>query len=179
MTSSLAAQLSVIAASSTNQLDLKAQRTAHSQSLIFAKEVAVTQDFNTIYQICYEGFQELCALDSRFADFRRSIFSEQSKTEDRLEMTASQNSDLDAVLEEFLALAAGRLLLNPAVKAVDWLVRRFRYVYSFCQPPPGLTILLILISEFMNTTLHPSFSLFFHIIRRLYSSTYCQFYQRT
>ena len=48
-------------------------------------------------------------------------------------MTASQNSDLDAVLEDFLALAAGRLLLNPAVKAVDWLVRRFRYVHWYVE----------------------------------------------
>lgn len=126
MTSSLAAQLSRIAATSTSQLDLKAQRGAHSQSLVFEKEIAVTQDFDTIYQICYEGFQGLCALDSRFVEFRRNIFSEQSKTADRLEMTTSQNSDLDTILEEFLALAAGRLLLNPAVKAVDWLVRRFR-----------------------------------------------------
>ena len=42
-------------------------------------------------------------------------------------MSAAQNKELDAVLEAFLALAGGRLLLTPAVKAVDWLVRRFRY----------------------------------------------------
>lgn len=29
-------------------------------------------------------------------------------------------------LEAFLALVGGRLLLNPAIKAVEWLVRRFR-----------------------------------------------------
>ncbi|KAL3434204.1 U3 small nucleolar RNA-associated protein 10 [Aspergillus tetrazonus] len=126
MASSLAAQLSQIAANSTNQLNLKAQRLAHSKSLIFDKRVAGSQDFDTIYDICYEGFRELCQLDFRFAQFERSIFSEQSKVQDRTEMNVEQNKELDSVLEAFLALVGGRLLLNPAVKAVEWLIRRFR-----------------------------------------------------
>ena len=134
MASSLAAQLSQIAATSTHQLDLKAQRVAHSQSLIFDKKVAGLQDFDTIFQICYEGFQELCALDPRFTVFERTIFSEQSKTEERGQMTAAQNQELDSVLESFLTLVGGRLLLNPAVKAVDWLVRRFRWVLMMNIP---------------------------------------------
>ncbi|KAI9370858.1 hypothetical protein BJX61DRAFT_65038 [Aspergillus egyptiacus] len=126
MASSLAAQLSQIAANSTNQLNLKAQRVAHSQSLIFDKRVAGSQVFDTIYDICYDGFREICQLDPRFTQFERSIFSQQSKSQDRTEMTAAQNKELDAVLEAFLALVGGRLLLSPAVKAVEWLIRRFR-----------------------------------------------------
>ncbi|KAJ5087353.1 U3 small nucleolar RNA-associated protein 10 [Penicillium angulare] len=126
MASSLAAQLSQIAAKSTHELDLKRQRIAHSQSLIFDQKVAGTQDFDTVYDICYEGFRELCSLDSRFEEFGRSIFSEQSKAEDRTQMNASQNQELDTVIESFLSLVGGRLQLSPAVKAVDWLVRRFR-----------------------------------------------------
>lgn len=126
MATALASQLSQIAANSTNQLDLKAQKAAHSQSLIFERKFAGSQDFDTIYQICLEGFQELCLLDARFTAFGRSIFSEQSKSEDRTQMTAAQNEELDAVLDAFLWLIGGRLLLKPAVKAVDWLIRRFR-----------------------------------------------------
>ncbi|CAL5874323.1 uncharacterized protein PFLUO_LOCUS8619 [Penicillium psychrofluorescens] len=126
MASSLAAQLSQIATKSTHELDLKAQRISHSQSLIFDEKVAGSQDFDTIFDICYEGFQELCSLDPRFAEFERSIFSEQSKVEDRTQLNAAQNQELDAVIEAFLALVGGRLQLSPAVKAVDWLVRRFR-----------------------------------------------------
>lgn len=128
MASSLTTQLSQIAATSTRQLDLKAQKVRHSESLIFDKKVAGSQDFDTVFQICLEGFQELCALDHRFSVFQRTIFSDQSKSEDRGQMTAAQNKELDTVLESFLALVGGRLLLNPAVKAVDWLIRRFRYV---------------------------------------------------
>ncbi|KAL4778331.1 hypothetical protein BJX76DRAFT_343513 [Aspergillus varians] len=123
---SLAAQLSQIAANSTNQFNLKAQRVAHSQSLIFDKKVAGSQDFDTLYDICYDGFREICQLDSRFAQFERSIFSEQSKSQDRKEMTPAENKELDSVLEAFLALIGGRLLLTPAAKAVEWLIRRFR-----------------------------------------------------
>lgn len=126
MASSLAAQLSQIAAKSTHQLDLKAQRVSHSQSLIFDQKVAANQDFDAIYDICYDGFQELCSLDPRFVEFDRTIFSEQSKAEDRSEMNLQQNKELDYAVEAFLALVGGRLQLSPAVKAVDWLVRRFR-----------------------------------------------------
>ena len=128
MTTILAAQLAQIAAKSDNPLDLKAQKKAHSQSLIFEQHVAATQDFNTLYQICLEGYLELCQIDKRFRGFARSIFSEQSKEEERSQMNAGQNKALDEVVESFLGLVGQRLALRPAIKAVEWLVRRFRWV---------------------------------------------------
>lgn len=130
MATALAAQLAQIRAQSTNSLDLKAQKKAHSQSLLFEPRVAVTQDFDSVYQLCYEGFEELCRLDSRFTSFANNLFSEQSKQEDRTQMTTVQNKQLDTVLEEFLSLIGSKLLLRPALKAVEWLVRRFRSVKS-------------------------------------------------
>ena len=123
---SLQKQPAAIAASSTHQLDLKAQKAAHGKSLLFEPKIAASQNFNSIYQICYEGFQELCALDPRFAAFSRNLFSEQSKSEERTQMTAKENQELDSVIESFLSLAGPRLLLKPAVKAVEWMIRRFR-----------------------------------------------------
>ncbi|KGO59818.1 HEAT, type 2 [Penicillium expansum] len=140
MASSLAAQLSQIAAKSTHELDLKAQRVSHSQSLIFDPKIAGTQDFDAIYDICYDGFRELCSLDPRFAEFDRTIFSEQSKAEDRSQMNVLQNKELDTVVEAFLSLVGGRLQLSPAVKAVDWLVRRFR-IHEFNTTAVLLTFL--------------------------------------
>ena len=126
MVTALATQLAQLRAQSTNPLDLKAQKRAHSQSLLFEPGVAATQDFDTIYQICYEGFEELCRLDSHFGNFVGNIFSEQSKQEDRTQLTTAQNQQLDGVLEDFLCLISSKLLLKPAIKAVEWLVRRFR-----------------------------------------------------
>lgn len=128
MATVLTAQLAQIAANSSNPLDLKAQKKAHSKSLLFEPSVAALQDFDTIYQVCLEGYQELCEIDNRFVSFYRSIFSEQSKAEDRAQMTSAENKELDVVLESFLRLAGARLLLRPAIKAVEWLVRRFRSV---------------------------------------------------
>ena len=129
MATSLAAQLSQIAAKSTNTLNLKAQKAAHSKSLIFEPRVAASQSFDTLYTLCCEGFEELCLLDSRFLDFRRTIFSEQSRELDRTQMTAEQNEELNHRLEDFLGKVGSRLRLAPALRAVEWLVRRFRYLH--------------------------------------------------
>lgn len=126
MSTLLAAQLSQIAANSHNSLNLKAQKAAHSKSLIFEARVAASQSFDTLYTLCHEGFQELCLLDGRFLEFQRDIFSEQSQEQDRTQMNAQQNSDLDRRIESFLGLVGARLRLNPAIKAVEWLIRRFR-----------------------------------------------------
>lgn len=125
MASALQQQLAAIAANSTHQLDLKAQKARHSKSLLFEPQDAASQSFETIYQLCLEGFEELCQLDSRFVPFARNLFSEQSKSEDRTQMTALDNAELDRVIERFLGLLGGRLLLKPAIKAAEWLVRRF------------------------------------------------------
>ncbi len=134
MATALASQLAKIRTHSVNALDLKAQRRAHSQSLLFEPPVASRQDFDTIYQLCYEAFEELCRLDSRFVPFAGNIFSEHSKQEDRTQMTLAQNQELDVVIEQFLSLVGCRLLLRPALKAVEWLVRRFRLVWSELKP---------------------------------------------
>jgi U3 small nucleolar RNA-associated protein 10 len=147
MVSSLAAQLSQIAANSTNALNVKAQKAAHSKSLIFEPRVAASQSFDTVYTLCHEGFQELCLLDGRFLEFQRSLFSEQSQEQDRTQMTAGENAELDKRLEAFLGLAGGRLRLNPAIKAVEWLVRRFRY--SLYGSAAG-TLTNLATAEFMN-----------------------------
>lgn len=126
MASSLASQLSQIAVKSTNSLNIKAQKASHSKSLLFEPRVAASQTFDTIYTLCHEGFQELCLLDGRFLEYQRSIFSEQSQDEDRTQMTTAENSELDQKLESFLGLVGGKLILAPAIKAVEWLVRRFR-----------------------------------------------------
>lgn len=128
MATSLALQLAALRGKGANSLDLKTQKINHSQSLLFDPFVAATQEYDSIYAICDEGFHELCQLDPRFTAFRNSIFSEQSIREDRTQMSSVQNDQLNTALEDFLHLVGSRLLLKPALKAVEWLVRRFRFV---------------------------------------------------
>ncbi|KAI1393574.1 uncharacterized protein F4822DRAFT_385072 [Hypoxylon trugodes] len=126
MTTALSAQLAQIAANSKSTLDVKAQKAAHSKSLIFEPRVAASQNFQTLYGICRQGYEELCQLDSRFVPYGTTIFSEQSQDEDRGQMTAAENEELNKKIESFLRLAGARLRLMPTIKAIEWLIRRFR-----------------------------------------------------
>jgi U3 small nucleolar RNA-associated protein 10 len=107
-------------------LNAKALKATHSKSLIWEPRVAAGQTFAEIYQLCHEGFEELCHLDSRFAHFGTTLFSEQSQEADRIQMTAEENAALDKRVDSFLHLVSSRLRLMPAIKAIEWLLRRFR-----------------------------------------------------
>ena len=126
MATSLAKQLAQIATKSKTALDAKAQKAAHSKSLIWEPKVAATQSFQTLYPVCHDGFEELCGLDNRFAVFRATIFSEQSQGEDRAQLAEAENEELDRQVESFLRLVGSRVRLMPAIKAIEWLIRRFR-----------------------------------------------------
>ncbi|KAG7290592.1 snoRNA-binding rRNA-processing protein utp10 [Staphylotrichum longicolle] len=126
MATSLAAQLAQIAANSRTSLNAKALKATHSKSLIWEPRVAASQTFAEIYQLCHEGFEELCHLDPRFAPFGTSLFSEQSQEADRVQMTTEENAALDKRVDSFLHLVGSRLRLMPAIKAIEWLIRRFR-----------------------------------------------------
>ncbi|KAH6636542.1 U3 small nucleolar RNA-associated protein 10 [Chaetomium tenue] len=126
MASSLAAQLAQIAANSRTSLNAKALKATHSKSLIWEPRVAAGQTFAEIYQLSYEGFEELCNLDARFTHYGASLFSEQSQEADRIQMNAEENAALDKRVDSFLHLVGSRLRLMPAIKAIEWLIRRFR-----------------------------------------------------
>ena len=127
MATALQSQLAQIAAKSSDPLNLKAHRKAYAQSLLFEPQEAASQGLDTLFDICQEGFVELCALEPRFKPFAKTLFSEDSKLQDRSQLTASQNQELDNVLESFLSLAGPRILLKPTLKALEWLIRHFRY----------------------------------------------------
>ncbi|KAK3375123.1 hypothetical protein B0H63DRAFT_452930 [Podospora didyma] len=126
MASSLAAQLAQIASSSRSSLNTKTLKVAHAKSLIFEARDAAGQSFPEIYSLCNEGFEELCHLDPRFAPYGATLFSDQSQDADRIQMSADENAALDRRVKSFLHLVGGRLRLMPAIKAVEWLIRRFR-----------------------------------------------------
>lgn len=126
MTSSLAAQLAQIAVKSKISLDVKAQKAAHSKSLLFEPRIAAAQSFQSVYVICRDGFDELCQLDERFVPFGNTLFSELSQDEDRTMMDEAENKELDRKIESFLRLSGSKLRLLPAIKSIEWLIRRFR-----------------------------------------------------
>jgi len=152
MATALQRQLAQIAANSTHQLDLKAQRTQHSKSLLFEPNEASRQSFDDIYGICIEGFEELCEFDSRFTQFAASLFSESSKDIDRGQLSQAENEELDGVLNRFLGLIQGRILLKPAQKSLEWLIRRYR-VHEYNTETLLLTCLPYHADEYVFPTL--------------------------
>ncbi|KAK8873259.1 armadillo-type protein [Apiospora arundinis] len=126
MATSLAAQLQQIAASSKATLDVKAQKAAHAKSLISGAREAASQNYQELYTKCRQEYDELCRIDGRFLAFSTTLFSEQSRDEDRTQMTTDENAELDRKIESFLRLVGGRLRISPAIYAVEWLVRRFK-----------------------------------------------------
>lgn len=157
MATSLATQLAKIAANSKSTLSVKAQRAAHSKSLIWEPRVAATQTYQSLFTTCSQGFEELCQLDERFSHFRLTIFSEESQNQDRHQLTKSENAELDKHIEAFLRLVGSRLRLMPAIKSIEWLIRRFRYNYCNTLRPVGGTFVANKATESTKKTRHLCF----------------------
>jgi U3 small nucleolar RNA-associated protein 10 len=126
MATALQQQLAAISAKSTDQLNLKAQKQRHAKSLLFEPREAASQSFDTLFQICGEGFDDLCTLDARFRSFATNLFAPSSVEVERETLNKKENDDLNTVVEQFLGLICGRLLLKPALKCVEWLIRRWK-----------------------------------------------------
>ena len=155
MASSLSAQLTKLQtnrpSTTSSILDPKKLKTLHSVSLLFAPQHAATQDFDSLHSICLEGFHELCSLEPRFHIFERSLFSEQSKSVDRELLGLEDNKKLDDNTRAFLRLLGAWALVRSGVKALEWLVRRFRYAFIISVDWQGL-----MFAGFI-TTIHNSY----------------------
>ena len=71
------------------------------------------------------GLDQLCALDSRFHVYRRTLFAA-AAAGDRDANTADVNQQLDSAIAGFCAVLSSYFLLAPAFKALEWLVRKYR-----------------------------------------------------
>ncbi|GEQ70249.1 hypothetical protein JCM33374_g3925 [Metschnikowia sp. JCM 33374] len=124
--SSLSQQLQAISAKNASvALDRKSRAFVHSQSLIFDPKAAAAQDHEYIYQIACEGLEELVEIDSRFARFQSSLFSPASVTFDRNVSTKDVVAQAEKNAIAFINMAAPYFALSPALKATEWLVRRY------------------------------------------------------
>lgn len=150
--SSLQRQLAAIAANSSNEYDLTAQKKSHSKSLLFEPVIAGSQTLHDLYLLCVTGFEELCGLDDRFRQFGKTIFSAESIAQDRSQMNVQENEALDRVLVSFMGLVGSRLLLKPALRAMEWIIRRFRYDPLSEDPPSRICPAHASIIEYTSIT---------------------------
>lgn len=124
--SSLSQQLKVIGEKNASvALDRKSRSDIHSRSLIFDKKAAAAQDFDYIFQIACEGLDELLQIDLRFAKFYSTLFAESSLTFDRNVQTRDLLAQVEKNIAAFVHMLAPYFALSPALKALEWLVRRY------------------------------------------------------
>lgn len=124
--SSLSQQLKAIGEKNASvALDRKSRAKIHLRSLIFDAKVAGAQDYDYIYQIGCEGLTELEQIDSRFARFWGTLFSETSINFDRNVQTKEVLAGVQQNLDAFVNMIAPYYGLGPALKALEWLVRRY------------------------------------------------------
>ncbi|KAG7831995.1 hypothetical protein KL920_000330 [Ogataea angusta] len=123
-------QLSAIAQNTqTVALDRKKRSRIHSVSFIYSSQEAATQDYETIYYEALEALNRLEQIDKRFGKFKLSIFSETSIGIDRQVQSQQQNENLDKTIDAFLSLVAPYWHLAIALRASEWLLRRFQINY--------------------------------------------------
>lgn len=124
--SSLAQQLKAINEKTASvALDRKSRSKIHSRSLIYDPKIASTQDYDYIYQIGLEGLEEIADIDPRFSKFKQTLFSDTTINYDRNIQSKDTLDQLDKNIDAFLTLIGPYYQLSPAIKALEWLVRRF------------------------------------------------------
>lgn len=108
-------------------LDLKKKRLEHGKSLLFSQAHASSQTIGDIYEVCYDGFKQLCSLDERFIAFAKDLFGRASMEMERASMNHTTAARIDQRLVSFMRLLGRNILLEPAQRAMEWLIRRFGY----------------------------------------------------
>lgn len=121
MATSLAEQLQRLKAPQTQILVDRKKR----PSILFDEKEAAEKDRETIFDIGYSGFQDLVKLNPAFLQFEASLFDKNARELQRAVESKEVNEQLNDVLKKFLIHLSPYLLLQPAHKSLEWLIRRF------------------------------------------------------
>ncbi|KAN0041914.1 hypothetical protein ACTFIV_004468 [Dictyostelium citrinum] len=95
-------------------------------SLLFGAVEAANIDLDSVLAMGQEGLSELINIDSRFKCFQLTLFSDNSKSFNRVLETKEENNKIDNEINKFLELQSNYFLLSSAHKSLEWLIRRYR-----------------------------------------------------
>ena len=127
--SSLAAQLQNIASIDASRLTSKTGAPS-GKSYLFPPKTAASHDLDAIFSLAQSGYEELLELDPGFGEFEESLFSEHARRTDRTQLNVEENKELDIVLGRCLRRLGRWIGIMAGGKCIEWLVRRFRYVFN-------------------------------------------------
>ncbi|KAK9866983.1 hypothetical protein WJX84_002095 [Apatococcus fuscideae] len=123
MATALAEQLQQL---TTRFGDAASSQKVGKASLLFSPREAADIDLQTIYNIGLAGFEELCTINQNFKPFASTLFGRAGLTYDVDQHTIAELERLDISLVAFLQVLSDHFLLNGAIKALEFLIRRFR-----------------------------------------------------
>lgn len=72
------------------------------------------------------GLEVLIGKDERFRNYKNDLFSHRSKELDRELLGIEQNNQLNVSIASYLRLLSGYFLLRPALKTLEYLIRRHK-----------------------------------------------------
>lgn len=121
MHTSLAQQLQRLRAPQTSLLVDSKKR----KSILFNHKEAAEKDRETIFDIGYSGFEDLVQLNPSILKFESALFDKNAREMQRSVEDKVVNERLKEVIKKFLIHLSPYLLLQPAHKCLEWLIRRF------------------------------------------------------
>lgn len=121
MSTSLAEQLRRLKTPQTSLLVDSKKRA----SILFNPKEAAEKDRETIFDIGYSGFEDLVKLNPSILQFQASLFDKNAREFQRAVENKEINQQLKAAIKKFLIHLSPYLLLQPAHKCLEWLIRRF------------------------------------------------------
>ena len=83
------------------------------------------------YVLPISGLEILIDKDERFRNYKNDLFSHRSKELDRELMGIEQNNQLNISIASYLKLLSGYFLLRPALKTLEYLIRRHKWVLYY------------------------------------------------
>lgn len=95
-------------------------------SFLFDPKEAADFDAEAIYELGMAGLEELQQMDSVFIRFQPILFSSNAIDMDRATLTKKENAEIDENIRVFLRYLSPYLMLKPAHKVLEWLVRKYR-----------------------------------------------------
>ncbi|CAJ1971385.1 unnamed protein product [Sphenostylis stenocarpa] len=156
MTTSIASQLEAIR-SFVKSDSQPLKRPFTRPSILFEPKEAADIDIETLFSIALEGLEVLIGKDERFRNYKNDLFSQRSKELDRELMGIEQNHQLNVSISAYLKLLSGYFLLRPALKTLEYLIRRYKiHVYNnedliLCSLPYHDTHPFIRITQILET----------------------------
>ena len=102
--------------------------------MLFDKKDAAKIELDAVYQLALGGLEVLKKNEPRLKPFEATLFSPSAKEMSRELQTKEANARLDESINTFLSLLAPFFLEKHTHKVLEYLIRRYRFVFLIlCQ----------------------------------------------